>query len=449
MKTTLVFFSIICINTITFFNSKAQAINARDSLALVNFFDSTNGSNWFRQDNWKTSLPVNHWGGVVVKNGRVTSIMMNGNNITGHFPSSFGNLDSLKYLTLIDNKITGNIPETFGNLSALVGLDLGANYLTGNIPATIGNIATLETLDLYSNRFTGDIPASFTNLKKLNSADFTNCQLNGSIPAALASVWSLQVQNNHFRFNAIEQLVQAFSANSNNTLLYHPQANIKITQQNGQFSVAVGGSPSNNQYKWYKVGTGLIDTIQSDSTFKPTSTGNYYVTVTNAIATLLTLYSDTVAATSVEVRLCPDTANFNLTSNVTGPAYQWQLRKPGDTSFFNISDTNNYAGTNASTLSLVNIPSAWYGYQYRCITSSSTSVLFTLAFINKYAAIGNTTWESPANWSCGKLPDRNTDVIITTGTVVLNNDVEIRTLKLLPGVIFSVAAGSVLIITHK
>ena len=57
-------------------------------------------------------------------------------------------------------------------------------------------------------------------------------------------------------------------------------------------------------------------------------------------------------------------------------------------------------------------------------------------------------WENPANWSCGKLPDENTDVIITSGNIVLNTDVTIRSLKLSPQASFTVNSGHKLIIAN-
>ena len=60
----------------------------------------------------------------------------------------------------------------------------------------------------------------------------------------------------------------------------------------------------------------------------------------------------------------------------------------------------------------------------------------------------NNAWENPANWSCGSIPDSNTDVVINSGTVVVNSDVTIRSLKVNPGVNLTVNVGFDLTITH-
>lgn len=60
----------------------------------------------------------------------------------------------------------------------------------------------------------------------------------------------------------------------------------------------------------------------------------------------------------------------------------------------------------------------------------------------------STAWENPANWSCGTLPDANTDVIINSGTVVLNSNTSIRSFTVKPGVNFTVTPGNNLIVNH-
>ncbi|MEI9935132.1 MAG: hypothetical protein WDM71_09865 [Ferruginibacter sp.] len=42
----------------------------------------------------------------------------------------------------------------------------------------------------------------------------------------------------------------------------------------------------------------------------------------------------------------------------------------------------------------------------------------------------NSAWENPTNWSCGELPDANTNVIIDSGTVVLNSNTSVRSITI-------------------
>ncbi len=445
MKTILIILALLT-NNFTPLALRAQSINVQDSLALVEFYDSTNGNNWKTNSNWKSSAPVSWWYGISVTGNRVTKISLMGNNVSGNLTPSFGNLDSLKYVELIDNKIGGSIPTSFGNLSALKILNLGANYLTGPIPSSLGMLFALTNLDLYANALTGEIPAIIASLEYLETVDLSNNQLSGNIPISFAdlNIYNFQIHGNRFTFQSMEQLVQAFN---NNDILYTPQANIIINQQDEQLSVSVHGSPANNTFKWYKAGTGLVATIIADSTYMPLSPGNYHVEVNNAIATLLTLRSDVVAVKSVVVPLCPDKGTVSIMSDLTGPNYQWQKSTDG-TGFHNLINDSYYTGTNTATLNLLNVPSAFNGYKYRCITNGDSSSVFTIRFINKWEENGSTGWESNVNWSCGKLPDANTDVVIKSGTVVINQDVTVSSLKLSPGVSLTVKPGFTLTILH-
>ena len=63
--------------------------NQQDSLALVNFYQNTNGPGWATNSNWLTGK-VDTWYGVSVSGGRVTDIFINGNGMTGAVPASLG-----------------------------------------------------------------------------------------------------------------------------------------------------------------------------------------------------------------------------------------------------------------------------------------------------------------------------------------------------------------------
>ncbi|KAI5340037.1 hypothetical protein L3X38_019311 [Prunus dulcis] len=72
------------------------------------------------------------------------------------------------HLTLIDlssNRFVGEIPEgPIGNLRGLVLLNLSNNSLTGHIPSSLGDLAFLESLDLSQNQLSGRIPSNLAQL---------------------------------------------------------------------------------------------------------------------------------------------------------------------------------------------------------------------------------------------------------------------------------------------
>ncbi|MEP7144167.1 MAG: FG-GAP-like repeat-containing protein [Ferruginibacter sp.] len=136
-----------------------------------------------------------------------------------------------------------------------------------------------------------------------------------------------------------------------------------------------------------------------------------------------------------DIAICPNGDSF-LFSNIGGTIYQWQVNT--GSGYFNISDNLNYSGTNTIKLTLNNIPSAWYGYQYKCVVSGTDSKTFTIKFVNQWTGAVNSAWENTGNWSCGVLPEINTDVVISTGSVTINSNVIVRSLKLDPDVILAV-----------
>lgn len=150
--------------------------------ALVEFYLTTNGDNRRRKSNWLLNNAACSWIGISCKNGGVTLISLNNNNISGPLPNSLGNLASLEKMLLTRNTLNGNIPSSFTNLSSLENLSLDDNRLEGSIPAELGNIVSLESISLRKNRLDGPIPESFGSRNTINRLSLDNNQLCGNVP---------------------------------------------------------------------------------------------------------------------------------------------------------------------------------------------------------------------------------------------------------------------------
>lgn len=60
---------------------------------------------------------------------------------------------------------------------------------------------------------------------------------------------------------------------------------------------------------------------------------------------------------------------------------------------------------------------------------------------NVWTGAVDNAWENAANWSCGSVPDLNTNVTINSGTVNLNSNRSCRSIHINPAVNFKVTAG--------
>lgn len=143
--------------------------------------------------------------------------------------------------------------------------------------------------------------------------------------------------------------------------------------------------------------------------------------------------------------ICPG-GGITLSSNITGSNYQWQLNTGGG--YVNITDNASYTGTGTGVLQILNVPSGWYGNTYRCMVDGTAGYEYALLFKNVWVGGVSNSWENPANWSCGTVPDSNTDVEINSGTVQVSANTAVRSLKLNAGVNFTVNPGVVFTVLH-
>jgi fibronectin type 3 domain-containing protein len=226
-----------------------------DSLALVDLYNSTNGSGWTNKTNWLTG-PVDTWHGITVAGARVTEIVLSNNNLVGPIPLSVGNLSAVWKLDLGYNHFTGGLPATIGQMSALTDLIMWNSGLSGPLPAELGNLPELRLVYMQGNQISGSIPATLGNLPKLWVLELSNNQLTGPIPPELGSISTLVnllVGNNQLTGTLpveLTNLSQLFALDFQNNRLTGeiPQQIGRLTRlthlflQNNQFAGAVPDS---------------------------------------------------------------------------------------------------------------------------------------------------------------------------------------------------------------
>ena len=108
---------------------------AGDRAVLVAIYGSTSGGSWTNNTNWLSDRPMGEWHGVSTDaEGRVTSLLLNNNQLDGSIPPSIGNLSRLRDLSLKDNNLRGSVPSSIGNLSNLKRLSFQGTGFSGPLP---------------------------------------------------------------------------------------------------------------------------------------------------------------------------------------------------------------------------------------------------------------------------------------------------------------------------
>jgi hypothetical protein len=147
-----------------------------------------------------------------------------------------------------------------------------------------------------------------------------------------------------------------------------------------------------------------------------------------------------------DVALCPG-AGTTLACNISASTFQWQMSTDG-TSFANITDMVHHAGINTATLQLNAVPSAFYGYKYRCLTNLGYGGIYSIFIKNKWVSAAAINWHDASGWSCGSAPDAGTDVIIESGNITVSADATCRTLTVKPGAAITINTGVKLTVLH-
>ncbi|MYK65262.1 MAG: hypothetical protein F4022_02205, partial [Gemmatimonadetes bacterium] len=170
---------------------QCAAVTDRD--ILTRLYHATGGANWWNRDNWLSDAPLEDWHGVGVDDdGRVTSLNLQYNNLTGVIAPELGRLTLLEELRLGSNPLRGPIPPELGNLANLRSLYLFFTQLTGGIPAELGQLSELEVLWLQRSPLTGSIPPEIGELSKLEFLALSESNLRGPIPPELGRLSKLE-----------------------------------------------------------------------------------------------------------------------------------------------------------------------------------------------------------------------------------------------------------------
>lgn len=291
----------------------------QDSLALVAFYNNTNGATWTNKANWLTGTP-DTWFGLTIADSRVVDLSLPGNNLSGKLPLELKNLTQLESLQLHDNVITDTVPASLLSLPNLSYLSMHTNQLSGALPNNIGTTGKYTFLELSNNNFEGDIPSTIGNNTALNYLNLSNNNFSGVVPSTiqnLANIQTLYLDNNalidlpdlsglssiatlgltynYFTFEDLEANSGItgvdYSSMKSTSIYIDTLMNVSDTIV---FTANIGGSA--NSYKWLKNDVEIVGETSSSHT-KNTLTfaneGVFISEVTNSLVPGLILRSDT------------------------------------------------------------------------------------------------------------------------------------------------------------
>lgn len=168
-------------------------LNPFDSLALVEIFNETGGSDWIEP--WNLNDPVATWQGVTLQGDKIRELDLSRRNLVGILPEVFDAdlFTELRYLSFFDNKLEGQIPVTIGTLAELTYLDLDKNLFEGSVPTSFGGLTNLQALWLSRNNLDA-LPNEIGNLSSLQNL-YLNDNKFTSLPITIGNLSELLVLN--------------------------------------------------------------------------------------------------------------------------------------------------------------------------------------------------------------------------------------------------------------
>ena len=86
--------------------------NVGDRQVLVAVYNATGGSSWdaSARANWLSDLPMAEWAGVTAQSGFVINLDLSNSNLTAGIPAQLGQLGRIRSINVRGNNLTGCIP---------------------------------------------------------------------------------------------------------------------------------------------------------------------------------------------------------------------------------------------------------------------------------------------------------------------------------------------------
>jgi Leucine-rich repeat (LRR) protein len=167
----------------------------REREILLNFYNVLNGRNWKVDDGWlELDQDVCQWHGIGCDSstGRITSIILRNNGLSGNVPSDLFDMPRLEILNLESNDISFDF-EAARNAGNLQSLDLSSTGMTSLAGvANLASLPNLSFLSVASNNLSGNIAEGIFRLTQLEELILSHNQLSGSLNPAIGDMSNLK-----------------------------------------------------------------------------------------------------------------------------------------------------------------------------------------------------------------------------------------------------------------
>ena len=262
------------------------SVQAQDSLALVDLYNTNGGSSWVGFDTWLNG-PISTWEGVTVDSAsqRVTHVAFKTMDLAGSLVQSLEDVSEMggKIELHDDSLMTGELPAFIWRWTNVERFQLKRTGITSINTTGLENMVNLTEYNTEKNPIGGTIPGVIFTLPAMQKVYVHDCEydavpaeltaavgldrlyLNGNnitdLPDMSGMIWGagakVRVQNNHLTFEDLESNVAIAADTLVAEFNYSPQASIGeattvevVTGDTVTMEIAVGGSA--NIYTWIK-----------------------------------------------------------------------------------------------------------------------------------------------------------------------------------------------------
>lgn len=197
-------------------------INRKQKALLIKLFNMFKGYGWTKKHGWigfpKTAIIPElralegevcyyegitsfKWGIGKTATQNTLGVDFQGIGCDGLIPTTFGDLETCKFLHLNWNLIKGSLPSSLSRLDNIEILNLSSNLLQGNLDInSFSSFLKIQKLDLSFNQFIGYIPDCFDKMKHLKFLNLSDNNFHGELPDSMSCLKDLEVlkcyQNN-------------------------------------------------------------------------------------------------------------------------------------------------------------------------------------------------------------------------------------------------------------